>query len=144
MGAVRHDFPLDDDNAFFAGDDAVIKFEVFEDDGEPENLEDGTPNPDKGMEDVTSWDFAFTLANVKAGPALVTKRTGGQGITITGSFNASRTLNTQRVEVSLASADTEDFDADIYHHALKRMNSGAEKLISYGTLPIQVSAAPTV
>ena len=139
MGAVQHHFTLAD--GYFAGDDVAIDYEIFADDGIAENLADGTPNPAKTMEDVTLWLFAWTLANVKGGPALLTKLSSG-GITVTGIYAASRTVNTQRVRVSLADTDTDDYEADIYHHALKRMNASVEKLLSYGTLPLQVSAAP--
>lgn len=140
MGALKHNFTLED--GYFAGDDIVIRYEIFADDGIPENLPDGTPNPEKTMEDVTLWALAFTLAAVKDGPALVTKRTSGEGITVTGTYNVLRTLNTQRVEVSIPDDDTDGYEADVYHHALKRLGVGVDKVLTYGTLPIQVSAAP--
>lgn len=141
--SYRSDFPPLGLKGWFTGTHKVLEFEIFANDGIAPDLPTGLPNPNKTMVDVSAWDLAWTLALVEGGPALITKRTSGSGITITGTYNASRTVNTQRVLVAIDDEDTEPLAADIYWHALKRMNADAEDIVSWGSVTLKASAAPS-
>jgi hypothetical protein len=127
----------------FLGTDKTIDYEIFKDDGIDEDLADGSPNPAKTMEDVSTWELAWAMAKAIKGPPAFTKRTSpGTGITIVGIYNISRTVNTQRVRVSLEDIDTDLLKAAVYYYGLKRMTDGAEEILTFGTMDWQKNPAP--
>ena len=133
--AFQRDFTADDQ--LFIGDDIRLIFEVFQDDlvvDDDGNYVSGTP------EDVTGWGLVFMVRFSDTTPVepLITKSTLS-GITITGTYDAIRASNTQRVEVSILDTDTwSDDPAGLrlkpknYKHSLKRTDPGSEKVICFG------------
>jgi len=135
------------ENKYFVGEDKELEFEILGDDvvlSATELDEDGNPAVVSGTPvDVTGWALTWILRNSQsaADPALLTKATGGSGIQITGSYNATRDLNTQRVLVTVEDTDTwnpptTEFAAKEYAYSLKRTDAGSETVLVFGALPI--------
>ena len=121
------------------GDDREYELEILKNDGKAPS------DPTKLPQDVTGMALAWILSTTAdLETPLIEKRTGGLGITVTGVFNASRALNTQRVVIAFADTDTDGFDAGVYAHALKRMDDGFEVTLVEGKAKLSKSAAPTV
>ena len=124
---------------WFIGENKVLEFEVLQDDGKV--ITDTT----KAVEDVTTWTMVFSMkkSDIAADPALVEKRTGASaGITITGVYNASRGLNTQRVVVTILDSDTDALKALTYRYSLKRIAAGADAILAYGNIVLLKATAP--
>lgn len=120
---------------FFLGEDKVIELTIFELDGT-------TPF------DLSALPLEWKLRTSDAAddPALITKgiTAGGvsTGIAIIGIWNVDPAVNTQRVRITFASADTDplvttDYTLKagrVYRHSLKRMDAGNEGILSYGSM----------
>ena len=137
--AYTRDFTKEDD--LFVGDDIALSFEVFEDDLEVDDEGEyvsGTPI------DVSAWTFLFVVRTTDTTPAtaVLTKATSS-GITITGTFDANHTSNTQRVVIAIPDTDTfSDLGAVLippkpYRYSLKRTNAGSEKTVARGKFVLQ-------
>ncbi len=139
--AVRDD--IESGDHWFIGEDREFEFEVLSDDG----LD--VDDPLKVPYNVTGLELAWALnktASIGLDPALILKRTTTGGITITGTYNVSRAVNTQRVIVAILDSDTDDLKPTgsglTYSHALKRMTDGAEKVLTYGLAYLHKAATP--
>lgn len=128
--------------AFFAGEDKILSFEILQKGEDPNDAH-------AAMEDVSAFAMAWALRKAihrvdphraKFATPVITKATGGGGISVTGAYNIDRALNTQRVEVSVAAADDAAIAGGLYVHALNRTDSGAGLVLSFGTVPVLVSA----
>ena len=123
------------DHALFTGTDRTLAFEIFAPDG-------------VAMEDVVGQAFRWSMRKaVSRVEPFRTRhetelcvRTTGDGITITGVYNSSRALNTQRVTVSIRDTDTESLAGGQYEHALKRTDPDNEDIKSYGTVELLVAS----
>lgn len=146
--AIKHDIPAS--AKVFCGEDKVIEFSIFDADGV-------TPL------DVTAWTFEWVLRPsyprnrvsaatipprapvtattppVTADPTL--RKESGDGIAIAGTFDADPDVNTQRVVVTLSDTDTEGLAGGTYQHALKRLDDGAETILSFGEFVLRQAAA---
>jgi hypothetical protein len=102
------------------------------------------------MQDVSGWELAWTLRKQPKTAAALIEKTTGAGITIVGVFNASRALNTQRVEVLIE--DTDTYDPSVspqvyvkpstsYAYGLKRTDEGQESILAWGGFTL-LQAAP--
>lgn len=101
------------------------------------------------IQDATGMALIWVLKKTtKSATALISK-TSGSGIALTGVFNASPAINTQRVEVTLSDKDTYSPNANPpinikpgpYFHALKRTDTGAETILCWGAFLLQQAAA---
>lgn len=140
--AYERNFTKDDD--LFVGDDIRLEFEVFDDDlvvNDDGEYVSGTPL------DVSGWSLSFAVrrGDTATGTPQISKATGGDGITITGTFDAVRADNTQRVAVAIADTDTFS-DAGVvlvspstYRYSLKRTNAGSEKTIAFGKFVLRMA-----
>jgi len=117
--------PISRAHRWFTGEDKTLKFPVYQGD-------DVTP------QDVTGWGLTWILRrkDADADPALLVKTP-----TITGTYNATPALNTQRVEVSIVDTDTENFAAGTYRYSLKRTDDGSETILAYGDAVLQQATA---
>lgn len=61
---------------------------------------------------------------------------------VTGSFNADRTLNTQRASVTLTDDELNTVKAKTYRHSWKRMDAGFETVLAYGDFVVEKATAP--
>lgn len=128
---------------FFLGEDKLLSFTIYQAGTTLAQIAAGTAVP----EDVTNYGLRWDLrVNVGDAAAVISKSTADATITITGAYNASQSLNTQRVVVTLLDTDTDDLrtlypHTDTYRHALKRVDSGSETILSFGTVALQQAAA---
>jgi hypothetical protein len=116
----------------FLGEDKVIKFQIFVDGTTQAQVDAGTATP----LDVTGYGLTWIVRKTdKADTASITKATGGLGITITGTWNASQGTSTQRIVITLVDTDTSDtaiWKPNIYRHSLKRTDDGSETILAFG------------
>lgn len=144
----EHHFTKDD--GLFLGDNLELEFEVLSDQPELDESDPDFESDARVPEDVTGWEFAFyiRLKDTSPDPPLLEKRSGSPGgVSITGTYSATRSANTQRVIVSIDDSDT-DADSDFtqkakkYRYALKRMNTDFEKVVVRGNLPLLKATTP--
>ena len=124
--ALRQD--IDKADGFFIDEDKTLSFEILA-------ADDATPV------DVAEWALTWTVRRHVTDDAPAVAKTSGSGITITGTYNAVRASNTQRVIVAVADSDTAALASATYKHALKRTNDGSETILSFGDLVLQKAAA---
>lgn len=78
---------------------------------------------------ITGWTLAFKLRKTFGDTVLVTKTTGGSGITITDATNGVFT-------VTIPKASTQDLDARAYVFDVARTDSGFQKILTIGALTL--------
>ena len=131
---MSYESNIDASALFFAGEDKTLSYEV---------LGEGA------MEDVAGWALAWELRPIVVGrepyraqgASVINKTTAaGDGITITGTYNANRSANTQRVVVAIGDTDTEELAGGRYVCSLKRTDAGLEAVLSHGTVELLVAA----
>jgi hypothetical protein len=123
------------------GNDIDLEFVIYANDGL------AIDHADKTCEDVSGLTLAYVLKHAVTdddADAILTKRTGGQGITITGLFDELASANTQRVVVRVLDTDTDDLLEKKYYQSLKRMNDGIEHDLLDGTAYIAKTGSPRV
>lgn len=105
---------------FFIGEDRSLVIDVTSDGTTPQTM--------------TGWALTWELMDRKGGTALITKATGGSGITI---GNGSGTND--RATVVITDADTEAITqgAGTYYHVLRRTDSGSETVLAFGDFYLQ-------
>lgn len=88
--------------------------------------------------DASAWTIQFVVRRSasEADPALLDKTAS-----ITGVYNAVRATNTQRATVALSSADMDALTANAYQYSWKRINSGSETILAYGSFVVQRATA---
>lgn len=107
------------DDKFYVGEDKTLRFTIYTDDTETT------------CQDVTGFTISWKLASRPGATALLTK----SGV-VSGTFNASPSVNTQRVTVSVADTDTDGLTATTYYHELKRTDAGNEAVLAQGRLQL--------
>ncbi len=121
---------IDSTDGWFIGEDQVFNFHILT----PPSAVTGIRTP----VDIAGWTFEWKV-RINRGdsdPAPLTKASGS-GIAIVGTYNADRDLNTQRVQVTVSSADTDPLAPRKYWHSLKRTNAGSETILADGTADLQ-------
>ena len=126
---------LTDDDDFFTGEDKTLRFAITDVAGAPI--------------DVSAWTLEWSL-RLKPGDAdpPVLKKTSAptDGITVSGTFDSDPNVNTQRVLVAIAKADTASIDAGdargaatrrTFAYALKRTDDGSGTVLTFGTLAMR-------
>ncbi len=123
----------------FVGEDKQVKFPVYDDD---------SSEAVKPALDVSGFAMTWILRKSDtAADALLTKATGGQGITVTGTFDADPSVNTQRVVVALADTDTADNTGAVlikpgkYRYSLKRTDADSETILAFGNFVLREATA---
>lgn len=107
------------DDGWYKGTDKKLRYSIFSDDAQTTPL------------DVSTFALSWQLSS-KPGQAPTLTKTLGSGITVTGVFNASPSLNTQVVEVAIADTDTDALAATTWWHELKRTDAGLEEVLAHG------------
>ena len=82
-----------------------------------------------------SWMLKRRLADADIA-AVVTKTTGGGGIGIGGTFNATPGSNTQRATVTIEDTDTDTVVPGVYYWELKRTDASLETRLAYGRVTL--------
>jgi len=116
---------ITDDHEWFVGEDKTIAFHVKDASGVPVN--------------IATWDMEWALKANPDSVALLSKETGGDGITVTGAYNVDPVTNTQRAVVTIDDGDTEDIDPGEYIHALKKTND-PKSVLADGTVTLKQAA----
>lgn len=113
---------IGDADGWYVGEDKQLSYTVY------------TTNAKTVIQDVTGWALSWKLRKKRADadPAILSKATGGSGITITGTFNSDPAVNTQRVVVTIADTDTDALTPLGYWHELKRTTDGQETILAEG------------
>jgi hypothetical protein len=125
--ARRQDIGQSED--WFIGEDKTLPFEVY--DGAAEST----------IIDVTGWAMEFRMRlQIEGDRVVLTRTTGGSTITITGSFNANPTTNTQRVNVLVEDTDTDNLQPGRYYYVLRRTDAGNETVLAYGDIALKKAA----
>lgn len=115
--------PIEQDDRWYTGEEKLIKFDIVDADDAPL--------------DVSGFALRWVLERIVPGGLRtdVLSKTSGDGITVE---NGSGTND--RVVVAIGAADTESIDAEVYHHALWRTDSGNEALLAEGSAMLSESA----
>ena len=103
------------DISFFRGEDVTIQVTVT-------------------GENITSWSLAFALARGHGSDSVITKVTGGTGITITDGANGI-------FEITLDDGDTDALETGGYVWDVKRTDGGQEAVVAYGALNLKPNVA---
>lgn len=114
----------DSTGRIFVGEDKVLRFEVLDSAEAPV--------------DIAGWGISFVVRHVTSETtALVTKTAA-----ITGAFNASRSVNTQRAVITLSDDDlsaTKFTRSGTHVYSLKRVDDASETIINYGNFVIEMA-----
>jgi len=112
------------DDHWFLGEDKELVFTIYTDDTKTACL------------DVTGYALQWTLCKREGAAALITKATGGNGITIAGVYNADPALNLQRVTVTILKTDTDPFLPGAYRQRLRRTDTGFATVFTFGDVAL--------
>jgi len=100
----------------FLGEDKTFVLEVVDADGDPV--------------DISGWTV---LLDVRARPSSASALISKTPASITGTFNASRTLNTQRASWEVSDDEMDELAAaGTFHYSCKRTDEGYKTVLAYG------------
>lgn len=105
-------------------------------DGPPYNLQVVDADDATVAINVVGWEFSFMVkrsAHDADADALI-HWTSGDGIVVTGTFDAVAADSTQRVTVTPTDEDTDDIESGVAVWELKRTDAGAERVLAYGDM----------
>lgn len=94
-------------------------------------------------EDATGWALQFFVRKEDKSAASIFEKSSaipGQ-IAVVGEFDPDPEINTQRIEVTLESADTAAMKPNTYRYALERVDPGLKGVLAYGDFELTPSAA---
>jgi hypothetical protein len=142
--ALKYDITAAD--GFYYDTDNVLEYTIAA--GRPalEDVQAGVYVP----RDVTGWSIGWTMRKkVDDVVATIHKETGGNGVTITGTYDSDPQVNTQRVEVFIQDEDTYDTSTSpvvnvlpgTYFYALKRLDTASERILAEGKITLVKVAA---
>lgn len=123
---------IGDDGTLFADEDKVFLLEVLDEDDIPVN--------------IAGWTIVFDvrLKDNSTGTALLSI-----DATITGTYSATRSVNSQRARVVVTDDDMHQFKgsnlpegAKTYRHSWKRTTSGSETVLCRGDFAPEKATAP--
>ena len=109
---------------WFIGEDKTITFEVDQSDGSTAQV-------------MTGWGLTWELLDSAQTPVVNAKisKTVGSGIAI---GNGDGTDS--KATVTIADDDTENLEAKIYYHQIRRTDAGSEQILAFG--PAHLRKAP--
>ena len=109
----------------FVGEDKLLKLELIDVDEDPVNMSGWTL-----LFDVRRKDSSAEPAILSITPVLE------------GTYNATRSLNTQRAVVTLTDTHMNLFKEQTYRHSWKRMDDNNETVLAWGDFTPQKATAP--
>ena len=132
------DVTIGGDGELFADEDKVLELELLDADPEIE--------PAAAPVNMIGWAITFDVRakDNSPDPALLTKTASSVG-----TFNSVRASNTQRARVTVTDDDMHQFkgsnlpeNAKTYRHSWKRVDAGAETVLSRGDFAPEKATAP--
>lgn len=130
--AKRADFGHADDSngPVFIGTDFVLRVQMVKKDSTGQEV----------VETINGNNYSFTLKREPDGAAVLTKATGGSGITIgngdTAGWPPELTGANTVIVIAIDDTDTDSLEADYYHYEVKRTDAGQEAIVAYGTITL--------
>lgn len=121
----------------FVGEDKIFKLELLQ----IELDSNGTPIAPSASStpvDMTGWTLLFDVRVKDTSADAILSKTP----TVTGTYNASRALNTQRAVVAVSDTEMNLFKQKTYRHSWKRMDDGVETVLSRGNFTPEKATAP--
>ena len=110
--------------AYFLGTDKVYDFLVY------------TSSAKTAHRDVTGYTTSFMVKRRRTDADLAAILTKA-GV-VSGTFNASPALNTQKISVTLVDDETDtEIAPGVAYWELKRTNSGSEDVLAFGTIELR-------
>ena len=108
--------------ALFIGEDKQIALELIDTNANPVNM--------------LGWTIQFVVrtSDTAPDPPVLTLPA-----TISGAFNAVRSLNLQRAVVQLTEVEMELLSARTYRQSFKRTDSGSQTIFEYGPLIVEAA-----
>jgi len=105
---------------WFVGEDKIFAFTIYQ--KTAAGVLTSTP------QNITGWALRWDMRRTdsEADPVVLTKASGGSGITITDGPNGQG-------QVLIDDTDTDTLVPRLYRHALKRTDSGSETLLLWGS-----------
>jgi len=102
-----------------------------------------TAGDNKTPEDASGWSIDFFVRKEDlSSTVLIQKSTTVPGeIAVTGVYDPDPAVNTQRIEVTLESADTALLKPRVYRFALERVDVGVKSVLAFGDFNLSSSAA---
>lgn len=120
---MASDVTIGGSGALFVGEDKTFVLELLDSSGAPV--------------DMSGWTVVCVIAASDKAAAIFT-----ESASITGSFNATRALNTQRASFALTDTQMDTLRAKDYRHSWKRMDAGFETILAYGDFTVEKATAP--
>ena len=109
------------DVSWFVGEDKTLRFTVYQADGET-------------VQNITGWTLEWAVRRFLGSTDALLTKTTGSGISITDGPNGI-------CEVSLARTDTDTLGRGGFYHALRRTNSGASTVLTFGEAVADIAAS---
>lgn len=110
--------------SYFLGTDKAYDFTVY------------TSEAKTTCRDVTGYTTNFMVKRNKSDSDASALLTAGG--TVSGTFNASPSVNTQKITVTLVDTDTDTEIAEgLAYWELKRTDAGAEAVLAFGTMTLR-------
>lgn len=109
------------DVSWFVGEDKTLRFTVYQAD-------------DTTIQNITGWTLEWEVRQRPASSTPLLTKTTGSGITLTDPTNGV-------CDVALTATDTTTLGSGEYVHALRRTNSGASTVLTYGDATARDSAS---
>jgi hypothetical protein len=117
------DVTLGGNETLFIGDDVLVSLEVIDGDSVPVPVAGWTVVLDIRTRDNALSPVLFYTASVS------------------GTYNSVRSVNTQRLSVTINAADTRPLHAGTYRYSIKRIDAGSATMLAVGPLVLQVATA---
>lgn len=108
----------------FVGEDKVLRLELLDINSLPVNM--------------AGWTLLFDVRKKDTSTTAILSKVP----TVTGTYDSSREVNTQRAIVTLTDTDMNLFKESTYRHSWKRMDDGSETVLAWGDFAPQKATAP--
>lgn len=134
---MAYEYTIGGEGTLFVGEDKTLRFHPL--------TPGATPDDPAVPVDVTGWTLRFDVRPTNASTTLLIEKTNDGnpgGITLLGTFNVVKALNTQRVIVSLTDDDMNLLKAKTYRWSIKRMDASVETVLGYGDFAPEKATVP--
>lgn len=128
------DAPIGGNGTLFVGEDKIFELELL-----IPYANGDAPDASSVVKDMTGMTLLFDVRKKDTSnpPAIISITP-----TLVGTFNASRSINTQRARAVVTDTDMNLFKAGTYRHSWKRMDDGSETVLAWGDFAPEKATAP--